>query len=386
MLKSYLIGGFAPKAISMFSIAFIISSLSSADYVFFDYIMVTSGVFLPLISLCLVDAYYHFAIKSGNKDASHDSISQFINFIYYLSFIVFVLLSFLGFLDIKYLLVPLFFWLQCKIYLNKMDARICEDNTKFLLSEMTPAVLIFVCCFLFSIYNASLVFFLGTYICVWFVTSLIFSKKNYFSFKITIPFYFIKYSLPLIPNAVLSLLTLNLFRYLESSDKEMLLYSLNYRVLMFFIVVSSVLFMYLQDYFYKQQPSLIKFLFISATIILLSVSATYISVELIKPYYLGDKLDVFSEYIYIYTVVAMAFLMLSGSLSVLINYINKPIHNLYSNCIGFLISLFFVAFFHDNVNEYIYAYAMLLAYLSTLCYRFIFIIKNKSFLKPSLPG
>ncbi|SQD80123.1 hypothetical protein [Moritella yayanosii] len=378
MFKSYIIGGFAPKAISMFSIAFIIGSLSSDEYVLFDYIMVTSGIALPLISLCLVDAFYHFAIKSGDKDASYDSISHFINFIYYLSFFVSSLFVFFDFVDVKYLLVIIFSWLQFKIYLNKMDARICENNSKFLLSELIPAVLIFVLCFFLSIYNARLVFVLGAYTGVWFVTSLIFSKNNYFYFKVTIPIYFVKYSLPLIPNAVISLLILNLFRYLESSEQEMLLYSLNYRVLMFFIVVSSIIYMYLQDMFYKQQPSLIKFLFTAVSIIILSVFVTFISVELIKPYYLGEKINLFSEPVYLYSVVAMTFLMLSGSLSVLINYISKPIHNLYSNCIGFLLSLVFVAVFHDGNNELIYAYAALLAYLSSFCYRFIFIMKYKS--------
>ncbi|WP_206706184.1 hypothetical protein, partial [Vibrio parahaemolyticus] len=100
MIKSYVLAGLVPKFLSLVTFSFIISTLSSEEYVYFDFVMVTYSIIFPAISLCLADSAYHFAIKKGNIEV-FKSISSFVNASHLASLFILLFLYAFHMIDVR---------------------------------------------------------------------------------------------------------------------------------------------------------------------------------------------------------------------------------------------------------------------------------------------
>ncbi|TOD02213.1 hypothetical protein CGJ73_24895, partial [Vibrio parahaemolyticus] len=108
------------------------------------------------------------------------------------------------------------------------------------------------------------------------------------------------------------LILFNAFRYLDVNDNIQLLYSLNYRLVSFYIIASGILFMIMQDYYYKFSPSLFKYVIAGFFVSIIVTTSVFVFLELVKEYYLGDKSLLVDMEIYKLSVIAMIIYMLSS--------------------------------------------------------------------------
>ncbi|EGQ9153000.1 hypothetical protein GCS58_25580, partial [Vibrio parahaemolyticus] len=308
MIKSYVLAGLVPKFLSLVTFSFIISTLSSEEYVYFDFVMVTYSIIFPAISLCLADSAYHFAIKKGNIEV-FKSISSFVNASHLASLFILLFLYAFHMIDVRFLYVLVLSYLYFRLYLTRNKFRVLGESRKFLAIELLPVILVFIACFAIS--KASIVhsyahFYIWAYVFCWIVVVLLFSelKKDFFcSFKLKR--IYLEFSLPLVPNAMIVLILFNAFRYLDVNDNIQLLYSLNYRLVSFYIIASGILFMIMQDYYYKFSPSLFKYVIAGFFVSIIVTTSVFVFLELVKEYYLGDKSLLVDMEIYKLSVIAM---------------------------------------------------------------------------------
>lgn len=369
MIYSYILANLIPKIFSIITLSLIINELNLNQYSTFDFILVSSGILFPLLSACLCDGYYHFALKYNKKHYYNDVVS-FVNIVHLFSFVILLCVSFIKPIWYQYLFIVLLSFGQAKIYLTKSYCRVNECKYKFVLCELIPSVFIFLLVFFLSKTNIKteglLWCYLFIYFFCWLTTTYLLNKKDYFKLSANIPRELLVYSVPLIPNAIIALLAFNLFRYInigEVSD----LYVLNYRVIMFYIVVNSIFYMFIQDLKYKTAMSDIKYIMISSLIILIFFPMLYLCIDIVIPYYLSGKENELNRDIYNLSVIAMFIYVFSSVLSVCLNYKNKPNLILLANAMSLIIILSSIVFGGDSI--YVYAYAMIFGFSASLLFR-----------------
>ncbi|HIF9547451.1 TPA: hypothetical protein ACX6S8_003700 [Photobacterium damselae] len=375
MLFSYVLANIIPKLFSIITLSIIINDLSLNQYSDFDFILISSGIIFPILSVCLIDGYYHFILKY-----KVDFLKDVIGFINATHFIIFFICLFFNLLYddlLKYVFIILLSFAQVKLYLSKMICRVHEYKFRFIICELLPSMSILLSVYAFKYCEINnddkLYIYLSIYSISWLISSYIIYNRYYFNFIFKLKRNVLEYSLPLIPNAVIALLAFNLFRYIDIGNASEV-YVLNYRVLMFYIVINSISYMFLQDIKYKYRISDLKFIFVSILGISILFPIFYLCIDKIIPFYLDNKLNDFHKEVYNLSIFAMIIYMLSSVLSICINFRNRPMLILISNIISLFFIVSFVIFFDNSTKSY--AYAMILGFTLSFIFRVAYLSRT----------
>jgi len=258
--SQYFFSVFGARLLGLIAVSLQYHLLSLRDFERLDYIIVGSLVFLPIVTICMPDAYYNFIRRKFRVR----------KYLFFLSFVFIVIISLMISLyqssakngsDFYYIFV--FLLCASSSYFLKQIVRVLGLKILYIFNSLFYYIIVLFYLLYVKLegldinYYSVINVYILSYVVVFIMSlSVIYMSSRKIVVSHDYPYIatrkFFSYSLALVPGSFIFNYLINLFRFIDLSNSYYSLLVLNFRVSSIQIVLNTVLFGIVQDYIYLQ--------------------------------------------------------------------------------------------------------------------------------------